>query len=72
MPHLKDIDPVAEPSPGLIDEIRSLSSIRDILSWMQHRGIRLDSLDVITQDEFSHDVLVPVGPTGDWAAFGVT
>jgi hypothetical protein len=31
----------------------------------------LDGLDVLAQDEFSHDLLVPL-PDGRWLAFGLT
>ena len=54
------------------DELCGLPSIRAVLTWMQREGLPFESLDVVTQDEFSHDVLVPLGPSGEWAAFGVT
>lgn len=63
--------PIVE-AHGLSDELVPLNSIRDILIWMQRHGLPLESLDVVTQDEFSHDVLVPLGLSGEWAAFGVT
>jgi len=63
---------IAAQHHALLDDLRRLASIRDVLTWMQRRGLPLESLDVVTQDEFTHDVLVPLGPSGDWAAFGVT
>ncbi len=37
---------------------------------MQSNGIPLDQLDLIAQDEFSYELLVP--HDGRWVVFGVT
>jgi hypothetical protein len=52
--------------------LRSLQSLEQVLDWSRRHGLDLSQLDVITQDEFSHDVLIPLGASGGWAAFGVT
>ena len=53
-------------------EFLSLQSLAHVLDWSRKRGLDLSRLDVVTQDEFSHDVLLPLGPSGEWATFGVT
>ncbi len=66
------LDAIADQDHALPNDLRTLASIRDVLAWMECRGLPLESLDMVTQDEFTHDVLVPLGPSGGWAVFGVT
>jgi hypothetical protein len=56
----------------LPDDLRPLTSIRHVIDWMRAHGLPLESLDVITKDEFTHDVLVPLGASGACAVFGVS
>ena len=51
-----------------LDELRTLE---DVLDWMKERGLAGTALSVVTQDEFTHDVVVSAGG-GEWAAIGVT
>jgi hypothetical protein len=55
----------------LAEALRPFSSIRHVLEWMQEAGLPLGSLDMVTQDEFSHDALIPL-PSGEWLSFGMT
>jgi hypothetical protein len=47
-----------------------LTSLEQILAWMQSNGVPLDQLDLIPQDEFCHDLLLP--HEGHWMVFGLT
>jgi hypothetical protein len=47
------------------EEFLSLQSLEHVLDWSRRHGLDLNQLDVVTQDEFSHEVLVPFGPNGD-------
>ena len=47
-----------------------LTSLEQILDWMQTQQIPLDQLDLIAQDEFCHELLVPW--QGRWLIFGLT
>ena len=58
--------------PDLADELAGFNSLAHVLRWMERRGLALASIDVVTQDEFSHDVLVPLDGGNLHLAFGVT
>jgi hypothetical protein len=54
----------------LADRLAGFRTLEHVLVWLKADGQPLGSLDMVTQDEYSHDLLVPVGP--DWLAFGMT
>jgi len=56
--------------PDLADRVASFRTLEHVLDWLKADGHPLGTLDMVTQDEYSHDLLVPVGP--DWLAFGMT
>ena len=41
------------------------------MEWMRGRGLPLGDVDIIQQDEFSLDFLVPL-PEAGWLALGIT
>lgn len=63
---------LAERHAGLAREIARFNTLENVLRWMQDRGFSLASLDVITQDEFSHDVFLPLRPGKGYLVFGIT
>jgi hypothetical protein len=56
--------------PDLADRVAGFRTLEHVLDWLKADGLPLGSLDLVMQDEYSHDLLVPVGP--DWLAFGMT
>lgn len=48
----------------------SLTSVEKLLAWMQANDVPMRQLDMIAQDEFTHDLLVPW--RDQWLAFGLT
>jgi hypothetical protein len=48
----------------------ALTSLEKILAWMQATGVAMQNLDLIAQDEFCHDLLVPYQDR--WLVFGLT
>ena len=65
-----DIALLANTHPELAREVRSFKNLERVLDWMKRRGLSLGSLDLITQDEFSHDLIVPLGQ--DFLVFGMS
>jgi hypothetical protein len=57
---------------GLAAEIAGFHTLENVLAWMQRRGLPLSSIEIIFQDEFSHDFLVPLEPAGTHLVFGIT
>lgn len=43
----------------------------DIFAWGRRQSPPVHPADVIKQDEFTHDVLVPL-PAGGWLVYGTT
>jgi hypothetical protein len=58
--------------PELAAELAPFHGLGNVLEWMKRLGLSLDAIELVTQDEFSHDVLIPWGPSGQVVAFGVT
>lgn len=56
---------------ALAEELARVRTLEKLLDWLRARGVNLASLDMVTQDEYSHDLVVPLG-TGEWLAFGMT
>ena len=53
-----------------LDEIAAFRTLEHILDWMKQKGHSFANLDMVTQDEFCHDLLMPIG--SDWPVFGMT
>ena len=56
--------------PHLADRIGGCWTLEHILDWIRQDGHSFAALDMVTQDEFCHDLIMPVGP--DWLVFGMT
>jgi hypothetical protein len=58
--------------PELATEIASCRTLQSVMPWMERRGIPLGSVEIVFQDEYSHDFLVPLDEAGRHLAFGIT
>ncbi len=56
------------PAPNLRDELRGLGGV---MAWMTRRGVALSTAEIVQQDEFSLDFVVPL-PDGAHVVFGIT
>lgn len=52
-------------------DLGGVRTLEHVLDWIRHRGIDLAVTDLIAQDEYSHDYLVPL-PDSRWIAFAMT
>lgn len=68
MSYPNDVRRMPDPLRAELDELRTLE---DVLEWMKERGLPGTALSVVTQDEYSHDVVVDTSD-GNFVAFGVT
>lgn len=57
--------------PVLGAEVARLRNVEGILTWAPGYGVSLAGLDLVQQDEYSYDFLVPL-PDARWLAFAVT
>ena len=56
--------------PSLASRIGGFRTLEHILDWMKEDGLQLSSLDMVAQDEYCHDLLIPL--EDDWLVFGMT
>jgi hypothetical protein len=66
----RDLSELRPAYPALADQIADFRTLEHILDWMKLEGQDLAALDMVTQDEYCHDLLMPVGT--DWLVFGMT
>ena len=52
-------------------EIAGFRTLQTVMAWMERRGIALGSVEIVFQDEYSHDFLVPLDAAGRHLAFGI-
>ena len=63
---------LGERFPDLAWDFASFHLLENVLQWMKARGLSLAAIEVITQDEYSHDFLFPLEPGGPYVVFGMT
>jgi hypothetical protein len=63
---------LSQDHPELAREIGSLHSMEGVLKWMDRRGLSVAAIDLIQQDEYNHDVLIPLEIPGRHLVFGIT
>ncbi len=54
----------------LAAQIGPFRTLEHVLDWMKREGHSLAALDMVTQDEYCHDLIMPIG--SDWLVFGMT
>ena len=58
--------------PHLARELASVRTLEHVLAWMQATGRAAAKVDLIAQDEFSHDFLIALEPEGKYLVFGMS
>jgi hypothetical protein len=61
---------LATTHPTVANELAPIRTLERLLDWLKARNLDLAALDLIQQDEFSYDLLVPSGPV-EWLSFGM-
>ena len=56
----------------LVSELNAQKSLEKALRYLESKGFPLQQMEVIAQDEFSHDVVVPFPGLHNFIALGVT
>lgn len=57
--------------PQLANDLAEVVTLQRLLGWMTERGFDLAAIDLVQQDEFCFDMLVPWGGKGEWLDFGM-
>lgn len=63
---------MSETHSALADRIGKFTSLEHVLDWLKAEDYLLRQLDMITQDEFCHDLLIPLPGGSDVLVFGMT
>ena len=58
--------------PELAAELAGFHTLEKLLGWFTARGLPVARLDLVAQDEYSHDLLIPLGDGGRWLSFAMT
>jgi hypothetical protein len=58
--------------PELAAELVGLRTLAHVMAWERFRKVNLSTLDLVTQDEYSHDFLVPLTGESRWLSFAMT
>jgi len=71
MEFLDCLPAIRENHPQLADRIAGFTSLEHVLNWLTGEKYPLHQLDMITQDEFCHDLLIPLPDSGNILVFGM-
>jgi hypothetical protein len=61
----------AQQYPDLAAGLEGVSGLGGVMKWMKRREIAIGSVEILNQDEFDLDFLVPLGD-GRTLVFGIT
>jgi hypothetical protein len=70
-PFPEQLATLADADAALGDQLARLPNLRAILKWAPTAGVPLAGMDLLQQDEYNHDAMLPL-PDGRWLVFGVT
>ena len=65
-----DLTGIRAKYPVLATQLEEVRTLEHVLDWMKREGYSFATMDMITQDEYSHDLHLPIGT--DLLAFGMT
>jgi hypothetical protein len=72
MEYQDSINRLKAQSPDLARELAPFHTLENVLEWMKRRGISLATIDLVNQDEYCHDVIIPLDSAGRHLVFGCT
>jgi hypothetical protein len=72
MEYADHVDRLADHAPDLAAQVGDLRGLGGVMAWMTSRGLALSDVEIIQQDEFSMDFVLPLAREKRWLVFGVT
>lgn len=67
-----DLAELRAADPALADDVAGLRNLGAVLNWVPRAGLSLAAVDLVQQDEYCHDFLVPLADGRRCLAFGLT
>ena len=55
-----------------LDELHAMPGLGAVMVWMAKKGIPLARAEIIQQDEFTLDFILPLDPAPSTVVFGIT
>lgn len=71
IPYPEQLAAVSAADPALGEQLARLPNLNAIMKWAETTGIPLAEMELIQQDEYSHDAMLPQ-PDDRWVVFGIT
>jgi hypothetical protein len=65
------VDDLSRSHPALAAQVSGWHGLNAVMDWMQNRK-PAGPMDLIGQDEFEYDFLIPLESEGEWLVLGVT
>jgi hypothetical protein len=72
MTYAEQLERLRATDPRLVEEISGLRNLEEILKWVPKAGIPFSGLDLVQQDEYSYDLLLPLSDNLRWLSLGVS
>lgn len=72
MDYRQHLSTLAASDPDLAAEVEPLRNLEHILGWLPWAGVAMAAVDLVQQDEYCYDFLVPLPGGPRWLVFGVT
>ena len=67
-----DLAELRSADPALADEVAGLRNLEAVLDWVPRAGLSLATVDLVQQDEYCYDFLVPLTDVSRCLSFGLT
>ncbi len=71
MQHVTGWDEFSQREPNVVLALAGMTTLEHLLGWFPSVGVDLSKMDMIAQDEYCHDLIVPL-PEAKWYVFGMT
>lgn len=69
--YLASLERLRETDPELADDLNGIVTLEHVLGWMKRHDLALSSVEIIAQDEYSLDFVLPL-PEGRFLVWGIT
>lgn len=72
MEYAECLPAVRQSHPQLANTIEHFVTLEHVLKWLTLEDYPLGSLEMTTQDEYCHDLFLPLPDGQNWLVFGIT
>lgn len=66
------VEKLHQTEPDLGSKLKGFRTLEHVLDWLKSCDYDLRRLDMVTQDEYCHDLFFPLPDRGEYLVFGMT